>query len=689
MFALAAAALGLLTPQADAAVPSHGRGWELASVNPPSSSRVPGLWPLSDDGTQFLIATVGPPLGTQSGAAFGFASAVRGPSGWTNAPFGVPYEAEFDGEIGVISALAPIFAVGFGEAMLWYAGVPLTPGAPPEGDLSLYRQFPGKSLEFVSKTGTGVTFVNGGFREISSDGDWVVFTSEEPLLPGDASRTQGQSIYAWDGVGGLQLVDVDSGGNLLENCGSRISQANGMDVFNDRVFFTTSSACGSPEKVYVADLDAGTTTEISASLCTRLDCNAPADVKFAGALANGRFVYMLTTQQLVDGDTDELRDLYRYNADTGALALLSGALSPEYGDVVGDRVYPSESGGRVYFRTLLNDSSVGWENRKEAIFLVDDSGLHLATEARIDPPIEFQLSDTGARALFVTSTPLVAGDTDSQSDAYLYDADTGNLTWVSKGPGTGNAELPVRIEPSSPLSRWEFQYGNLPRYRAMDATGDRVFLQTAESLLPEDTNNEPDVYEVWNGQLGLISPGNQPLRSDFGGVSRDGQSVVFGTNAALVPRDNDGESRDLYVARIGGGFPEPPPGGPGCDNVTCPIPLDERLATSNPPTVRRSGGKPAGLRVTEVGAKAKKGAITVVASVPGPGLVSGSIATVKKGKKTILATGSKRAKQAGKVELKLKLTKSARRSTATVLNGQLTLKQGSSKVSQTVKVSLR
>ncbi|HEX5712199.1 MAG TPA: hypothetical protein VFX85_02670 [Solirubrobacterales bacterium] len=690
MFAFSSLVLGLLAPQADAAVPAHGRGWELTSINPPSSSRVPGLWPISSDGNQFVIATVGPPRGTESGAAFGFATATRGPSGWTNTPIGIPYDAEFaEGINDVASALAPIFAIGFGEATLWWANVPLTPGAPPEGDLALYRQFPGQAPEFISKTGTGVTFFGQGFMDISSDGEWVVFTSSEHLLPGDAGRTEGESVYAWNG-GGLELVDVDSGGNLLSTCGSRISKANGMAVASDRVFFTTSANCGNPKKVYLADLNTGDTTEISASLCTRLDCNAPADVSFSSATADGRFAYMTTTQQLVNGDEDESRDLYRYNTDTDQLSLLSGTVPAEFGEVLEELVYPSEGGERVYFRTLSYDPSESWENRKEAIFLFDGSGLKLVSEALISPPAEFQLSANGARALFVTQTQIAAGDTDQQGDVYLYDATTEDVTWVSTGPAGGNQELPARIEASAPLNRWEFQYGNTQTYRAMDAAGERVFFQTAESLVAEDTNSEPDVYELWNGDLGLVTPGNQPLRSDFAGVSRDGKTVVFGTNAALVGSDDDGESRDLYVARVGGGFPEPPPGGSGCDNVSCPIPLDGRLQTSSPPTLGRAQGKakPAALRVIEVAPKAKKGAIAVVVSVPGPGKVSGQISTVKKGKKVTLATGSKSAKKAGNLELKLTLTGSARRSASGSLSGQLTLKQGSSQVSQTVKVSL-
>jgi hypothetical protein len=94
--------------------------------------------------------------------------------------------------------------------------------------------------------------------------------------------------------------------------------------------------------------------------------------------------------------------------------------------------------------------------------------------------------------------------------------------------------------------------------------------------------------------------------------------------------------------------------------------------------------------VISVASKPKKGAIAVVVSVPAPGRVSGQIFIQAKGKKSVLAAGSTRAKRAGKVELKLKLTSSALRSSGGgAKDAQLMVSQGSSKASQGVKVSLR
>jgi hypothetical protein len=104
--------------------------------------------------------------------------------------------------------------------------------------------------------------------------------------------------------------------------------------------------------------------------------------------------------------------------------------------------------------------------------------------------------------------------------------------------------------------------------------------------------------------------------------------------------------------------------------------------------MQQAQDKGGALRVLDVAAKARKGAIAVVVSVPAPGTVSGSIWSRGKGKKVLLAEGSRRAKRAGKTELKLLLTRAARRGPSGVKEAQLTVSQGTSKASQTVKVSL-
>lgn len=99
--------------------------------------------------------------------------------------------------------------------------------------------------------------------------------------------------------------------------------------------------------------------------------------------------------------------------------------------------------------------------------------------------------------------------------------------------------------------------------RALSANGARLFFDSSDALVPQDTDASPDVYE-WEaageggctrpfGCVGLISGG----RGDGGrflDASADGADAYFITGESLVAADPG--SIDAYDARIGGGFPE-------------------------------------------------------------------------------------------------------------------------------------
>jgi hypothetical protein len=397
---------------------------------------------------------------------------------------------------------------------------------------------------------------------------------------------------------------------------------------------------------------------------------------------------MTTTQQLTNDDEDAAGDLYSYKVDTNELTLLSGGSASATGAVNQTLAVPSGVGGRVYFGAT-GELLPGEPGTGEKLFVADAGGVRFVAEASI-PIIEgerqIQLTPDGRRALFVANERILPGDTDSQADAYFYDADEEELTRVSTGPSGGNGAYPVSITAPSPLRQQEFEAGTRRPYHAMDVSGERTFFTTTEALLPEDTNGKVDVYESWHGTLGLVSPGDLPVRADFAGVSRDGRSAMFATNADLVPADRDGGARDLYAARLGGGFPTPA-AKPGCDSASCPLPTQARLSRAVPPSMTPLAKKPGRLRLLSVASAAKKGAIEVVVSVPAPGLFTGLLWIRQKGKKVVLAQGSERVTRAGETRLGLRLTRAARNFAGTK-KVQLTVSGGNAKASKVVEVKL-
>jgi hypothetical protein len=685
--------LGALVPRSVADIPANGRAWELITQLPSSSSTgVVGMRPMSDDDEQIVYVLVGPPPGSPSGAVLNSGIATRESSGWINTPLGFPYDIETTIEV---RAFVPLLAGAFSEdlqTVLWAALVPLTPDGPPERPFNtgLYREPPEGPLEFIAGIGNTPPAVFTRFAAISGDGNWIVFNTSKHLLPADTGRS-GDSIYAWHD-GHLQLIDVDNSGALLSPCGAEISDFNGMSTSGTRVFFSASSGCEGPGRLYLRDLEDQTTTEVSASRCTRPNCDEAAYVSFAGATLSGSVVYMTTTQQLTNDDEDSRRDLYAYDVESDELTLLSGGWAAPTGELVGWIVVPSEIPGRVYFRAsgelLPGESGAG-----QKLFLADENGVHLVAEGSIPDFMEepqIQLTPDGSKALFVTPAQLLPGDIDSQDDAYLYDAEEEELIWISTGPSGGNGAYSVSITAPTPLNQFEFETGNQRPYYAIDESGERTFFSTEESLLPEDTNGEADVYESWHGTLGLVTPGDVPYRSDFAGISRDGRSAMFATSASLTPDDQDNGGRDIYAARLGGGFPQEAES-PGCDRASCPFPGQSRLARVAPPTMsplaRRSRRK-VGLRLLHVATEPKDGAIVAVVSVPARGRISGEIWIRGKHRKVVIARGSKRARRPGKTHLALRLTKAGREWTGGVEKARLTIRQGQAAVSRIVSLKL-
>jgi hypothetical protein len=112
--------------------------------------------------------------------------------------------------------------------------------------------------------------------------------------------------------------------------------------------------------------------------------------------------------------------------------------------------------------------------------------------------------------------------------------------------------------------------------------GSRVFFDTPDSLVPEDTNGSApqsakfgtptstDVYEAEAGKVFLLSSGKATTPTVLQGTTPSGDDVLFTTTAKLAPQDTDGGYENVWDARVGGGFPAEAGGGkPTCVGTSC------------------------------------------------------------------------------------------------------------------------
>ena len=95
------------------------------------------------------------------------------------------------------------------------------------------------------------------------------------------------------------------------------------------------------------------------------------------------------------------------------------------------------------------------------------------------------------------------------------------------------------------------------RTRHVITDAGQVFFESAEALVPSDTNGQRDVYEYEGGGAHLISSGTSSFETALESVSESGDDVFFRSNQQLVPQDNQEGQIVTYDARVNGGFAEP------------------------------------------------------------------------------------------------------------------------------------
>lgn len=206
----------------------------------------------------------------------------------------------------------------------------------------------------------------------------------------------------------------------------------------------------------------------------------------------------------------------------------------------------------------------------------------------------------GSRLAFVTDSRI--GDYDNtdvasgkpDSEVYLYDATAnggeGELRCISCNPsgarpvGRARNASATASWVASAIPGWESSF-YAPR--ALSDDGRRLFFESFDALVLNDTNGAQDVYQ-WEeagsqkecqekggglfvqsagGCIDLISSGTDPYDSEFLDASADGSDVFFKTESSLVPQDPG--LGDVYDARVGGGFPPPAPPVPSCEGDAC------------------------------------------------------------------------------------------------------------------------
>ncbi len=636
---------------ARAALPD-GRGYELVSPVEkngieviPQTNKVH----VRPDGGAVTFAALGG-FGSVEGSAFDFEYlSRRGAGGWSTHginPLSRPSTAEAV-STNNISTYVDGFAPDL-SAAVYLTWRPLTSAPNAEEVANLYRitgidggakaaqlmtdsvnPLPDDWFTFFNNNGVYVRQIQPQFAGVSSDLSHVVFesrlrlTADAPPYPSGLCSLLGadcptQLYENADGV--VRLVGripqaPDTACDDAPGPGPACVVADGsqaaLSATNPR-FYSQLAVSDDGRRIYFQVPP----TPLSGALYLREDGlrseRLTADGKFWTASADGSRAFFTTTESLVGADADGgSADLYMYdrNAAGSPFTLISQGSSSDPASAA--TVLGSSRDGRyVYFVCsgqliageppafmglyVWHDGQLRYVGSFPDIGDADTNGprtiwsfIASARASRVTPDGRHLLFMTTDAAGFSGRGGFTGYDHSGLREFYLYSADSGRLACASCNPNGRAATVPALIDVRDNAATSQ---NTSDSAQALTDDGRRVFFNSAEALVPEDTNGRPDAYEydAQTGTLHLLSSGKSTAPSYFVDATADGDDAFIVTRDQLVGGDIDA-SYDLYDVRVGGGFPEPPARGPACVGEAC-LPTVASPPAATPPASGRYRG---------------------------------------------------------------------------------------------------
>ena len=305
-------------------------------------------------------------------------------------------------------------------------------------------------------------------------------------------------------------TDLNNGDLYVRENGVRTVQVDAAVGGGGR--FWTASADGSKVffikgDLYEYDVDSGQTTDLTPG---------GEVLGVVGASEDGSYVYFVANGALASGAAPQACD--PGNSNTGCnLYVIHGGEPPKF-----------------IARLSSRDDRVA----PFSIYTYGDwrPGLGSRT-ARVTPD--------GRHLVFMSQQSLTGYENRELQEVYVYDAGTNKLSCASCNP-SGEAPLGNTYFEQAFAAYLPVSYSNtyLPRWISED--GSRVFFDSTEALVPQDTNGKLDVYE-WEqdgagscghsgGCIYLLSSGTSSDNSYLTDASANANDVFIITRAQLVRR---------------------------------------------------------------------------------------------------------------------------------------------------------
>ena len=452
------------------------------------------------------------------------------------------------------------------------------------------------SVDFAELQANG----NSSYPSVSADGRFVAFASDAAnLAAGDTNAVN--DIFVRDRQTGVtERVSVDSNETQADFASANdertaISADGRFVAFRSAATNLVPGDTGFRSDIFVRDRQAGTTERVSVD---GAEVEADESSFKASISGDGRFVaFESSATNLVAVDSNGSTDVFVRDRQLGATELVSVNSAEAQGS--GSDPSISADGRYVAFASSSTNLVTGDSNGKADIFVRDRQtgttervSVDSAEAQTNDGSNEPSISADGRFVAFTSvATNLVAGDTNTASDIFVRDRQTGVTTRVSVNSAAGQANGTNREPSVSADGRFVSFHSLATNLVAGDSNGvydvfvhDRlagttqrvsvdsvgaqanadntfygsaiagdgrfvVFHSVATNLVANDTNAKPDVFLRDRGPIAV------PVRlaaGDFDGDNRDDLVGDFGARGVWVLRGGTSAWVNLHPGDAGG-----------------------------------------------------------------------------------------------------------------------------------------
>jgi Tol biopolymer transport system component len=419
------------------------------------------------------------------------------------------------------------------------------PAAPQPTIESTPDQAPGTTRILSLRYDGTSTTENNNAPTISDNGRYVAYNTEDRYLLGPDKMACCQVIRYDRRTKVKEVVSVNRKGSPVRGGGNEpVMTADGNLV----AFWSSSPRLVRDDPrdfrdVFVRDMTKGKTTLIS-----RTPDGKPAngDSFMPSISADGtRIAYASAATNLASGDTNQVIDVFLYDAKTGKTTLISRGLNGK--SALGESLQPeiSADGSHVVYSSSADNIVDGDHNGLDDVFSYDIAAkttqiMSVAEDGTAANGGSFNPSVSGD-GLFVTfwsfASNLAPNDKNEQGDVFVRTTDSPKITLVSHTPdgfsGDGESDDPT-----------------------ISTDGRTIAFQSAATDLdPADTNGFTDVYryDLGTGQVVIVSTardGSPANDSSFiPSLSSNGALIAFESVASNLVRGDTNTMVDVFVYR--------------------------------------------------------------------------------------------------------------------------------------------